>query len=133
MTMSKLPIRLVCFLAFLALGTPGGWAGGDLGGPDENPEDQGPTYFGFVRDARGAPIPDAKITANVKNGVSFITRTTAAGMYKIGSFSKQVNPDDVTISCAKDGYRQTRVFRRTSPKAKLDDKAIETECRMERG
>jgi hypothetical protein len=131
-TMSKLPIRPVCFLAFLALGTPGAWAAGDFGGPDENPEDQGPSYFGFVRDARGAPIPDAKVTANVKNGVSFITHTTAAGLYKLGAFSKQVNPGDITISCAKEGYRQTRVLKRPSPKAD-PSKPIEIECRMERG
>jgi hypothetical protein len=119
------------FLGCLALATamalPDAWAGGDMGGPDDHHEDEGPTFFGFVKDARGAPIPDAKVTANVKNGVSFITHTTSVGMYKIGSFSKQVNPADVTISCAKEGYRQTRVLRRPSPKA------IETECRMERG
>ena len=130
--MSKLPIGPVCFMALLALGAPAAWAGGDLGGADENPEDQGPAFFGFVRDARGAPIADAKVTANVKNGVSFITHTTAAGLYKIGSFSKQVNPSDVTISCAKDGYKQTRVIRRPTPKAE-PAKAIETECRLERG
>lgn len=129
--MSKLPTRPVCFLAFLALGTPGAWAGGEFGGPDENPEDQGPSYFGFVRDARGAPIPDAKVTANFKNGLSIITRTTATGMYKIGNLSKQVSSSEVTISCAKDGYRQTRVFRRTAAKAD-PSKPIETECRMER-
>lgn len=129
--MSKLPIRPVWFLAFLALGTPGAWAGGDLGGADENLEDQGPSYFGFVRDARGAPIGDAKVTASVKNGVSFITRSTAAGLYKFGGFSKQISPADVSISCAKDGYRQTRVLRRPPPKGEV--KAIETECRMERG
>ena len=131
--MSKLSIPLVSFLAFLALGTPGAWAAGDFGGPDEQLEDQGPSYFGFVRDARGAPIPDAKVTANIKNGVSYVTHTTAVGMYKIGSFSKQINPNDITISCAKDGYRQARLIRRSPPKPKPDDKAIETECRMERG
>ena len=95
-------------------------------------QDEGPSFFGFVKDARGAPIPDAKVTANVKGGVSFITHTTSVGMYKISNFSKQVNPQDVTISCAKEGYRQTRVLRRTAPKAE-PGKPVETECRMERG
>jgi len=130
--MSKLPIRPVCLLAFFALGAPGAWAGGDFGGPDEQVEDQGPSYFGFVRDARGAPISDAKVTASVKNGVSLITRTTAAGLYKIAGLSKQIKPDDVTISCAKEGYRQARVLKRPSPKAD-PSKPIEIECRMERG
>jgi hypothetical protein len=131
MAKSKFPARPACLLAFLALGAPAAWGGGDLVGADENPEDQGPSYFGFVKDARGAPVPDAKVTANVKNGVAFITRTTAAGLYKFGGFSKQINPDDVTIACAKEGYRQTRVVRRPPAKAGAA-KAIETECRLER-
>lgn len=108
------------------------FAGGDMLGDLDDHHDEGPSYFGFVKDARGAPVPDAKVTANVKNGVSFITRTTAAGLYKFAGFSKQIKPDDVTISCAKDGYKQTRVLRRPTPKSE-PVKAIETECRLERG
>ncbi len=130
MTTPKIPIRFAWFLAFLALGAPVAWGGGELAGDDEHPEDQGPSYFGFARDARGTPIGDVKVTANVKNGISFITRTTAAGLYKFGGFSKQIDPKDVSISCSKDGYRQIRVVRRPQPKGEV--KAIETECRMER-
>ena len=108
------------------------WAGAEMTGDLEDHHDEGPSYFGFVKDARGAPVPDAKVTASIKNGLTLITRTTTTGMYKIGGLSKQVNPNDVTISCAKDGYRQTRIFRRTPPKADAA-KPIETECRLERG
>ena len=101
-------------------------------GDDDHHDDEGPSYFGFVKDGRGAPVPDAKVTASVKNGVAYITRTTAAGLYKFAGFSKQINPNDVSISCAKDGYKQTRVLRRPAPKAETV-KAIETECRLERG
>ena len=128
--------RLDCLLACIALAmataSPAARAGGDMLGDLEDHHDEGPSYFGFVKDARGAPVPDAKVTANVKNGVAFITRTTAAGLYKFGGFSKQINPDDVTISCAKEGYKQTRVLRRPPAKAGAA-KAIETECRLERG
>ena len=106
-------------------------AGGDMLGDLDDHHDEGPSYFGFVKDARGAPVADAKVTANVKNGVSFITRTSAAGLYKVAGFSKQIKPDEVTISCAKDGYKQTRVLRRPTPKTEV--KAVETECRLERG
>jgi len=134
--MPKMPIRSGCLLPCLAAfafaaGSPASFAGGDMIDEDDH-HDEGPSYFGFVKDARGAPVADAKVTANVKNGVAFITRTTAAGLYKFGGFSKQVKPDDVTISCAKDGYKQTRVIRRPTPKAE-PAKAIETECRLERG
>jgi hypothetical protein len=63
--------------------------------------------------------------------VAFITRTTPAGLYKFAGFSKQISPNDVVISCAKDGYKQTRVVRRPVPKGEI--KAVETECRLERG
>lgn len=122
------------FLACIALaaGSTAALAGGELLGDLEDHHDEGPSYFGFVKDARGAPVADAKVTANVKNGVAFITRTTAAGLYKFGGFSKQISPEDVTISCAKEGYKQSRVIRRPVPKSE-PAKAIETECRLERG
>ena len=123
--------RSASLLSSLALASAA-FAGGEMLGDDDDHHDEGPSYFGFVKDARGAPVADAKVTANVKNGVSFITRTTAAGLYKFAGFSKQIKPDDVTISCAKDGYKQTRVLRRPTPKSE-PVKAIETECRLERG
>ena len=132
--MPKMPIRSGSFLACLALAafatSPAALAGGEMLGDDDH-HDEGPSFFGFVKDGRGAPVPDAKVTANVKNGIAFITRTTAAGLYKFAGFSKQINPNDVTISCAKDGYKQARVLRRPLPKGEV--KAVETECRLERG
>jgi hypothetical protein len=123
-------LRSAFLLASLAF-TPAALAGGEMLGDLDDHHDEGPSYFGFVKDARGAPVADAKVTANVKNGVAFITRTTAAGLYKFAGFSKQIKPDDVTISCAKDGYKQARVLRRPVPKGEV--KAVETECRLERG
>jgi hypothetical protein len=125
-------IRSASFLAFALAASPAAIAGGEMLGDLEDHHDEGPSYFGFVKDARGAPVADAKVTANVKNGIAFITRTTAAGLYKFAGFSKQISPGDVTISCAKDGYKQSRVIRRPTPKAE-PAKAIETECRLERG
>jgi hypothetical protein len=116
----------------LAASSPAAFAGGEMLGDLDDHHDEGPSYFGFVKDARGTPVADAKVTANVNNGVALITRTTAAGLYKFAGFSKQIRPEDVTISCAKDGYRQTRVIRRPTPKSE-PAKAIETECRLERG
>jgi len=137
---SKPLLRPAGLLACLALALTGAgslaWAGGELGMPDDNHDDEGPSYFGFVKDARGNPVPDAKVSASVKNGVTLVTHTTALGLYKIGGLSKDVNPNDVTISCAKEGYRQTRVLRRTAPgpgKSPDKPKPIETECRLERG
>ena len=108
------------------------WAGGGINDePDERNADDGPTYFGFVKDARGAPIPTAKVTVKIKNGIAYVMHTGVLGIYKIRGLGKQVSPDDVLVSCAKEGYRQTRVFRRPVPKGK-PVKAVETECRLER-
>ena len=123
-------IRSAALLASLAF-PHAALAGGEMLGDLDDHHDEGPSYFGFVKDARGAPVADAKVTANVKNGVAFITRTTPAGLYKFAGFSKQISPNDVVISCAKDGYKQTRVVRRPVPKGEI--KAVETECRLERG
>jgi hypothetical protein len=39
------------------------WAGGaGFGDDDDNSEEEGPSYFGFVRDTSRATIPDAKVT-----------------------------------------------------------------------
>jgi len=106
-------------------------AGADMGSPDDV-HDEGPNFFGFVKDSRGAPVGDAKVVAEVKKlNVSLITRTTAAGLYRFTGFSKQTKPEDVVISCSKEGYKQTRVLRR--PVAKADPPKVETECRLERG
>ena len=132
----KIPFRSVCFTACLTLAMTGlwsdAWAGGGINDePDERNADDGPTYFGFVKDARGMPISAAKVTVKVKNGIAYVMHTGALGIYKIRGFGKQISPDDVTVSCAKDGYKQTRVFRRPLARGK-PVKAVETECRLER-
>src|SRR5262249_48120572 len=115
----------------LGLGFPAaGWGGGSMD-EDEASADEGPSFFGFVRDARGLGVGDAKVTAELKGRGALITRTNVLGSYKIPGFGKDVNPDDVTITCSKDGYQQTTVMRRTMPGA--DPKApIETECTLRR-
>jgi hypothetical protein len=131
----KVPLRSVCFLACLTLAAVGAWSGAWAGGgindePHEHNEDDGPTYFGFVKDPRGTPVSTAKVTVKIKNGIAYVMHTDKLGLYKLRGLGKLVNPDDVMISCAKDGYRQTRIFRRPLPKGK-PVKSVETECRLE--
>ena len=106
-------------------------AGGEMGGADEHP-DEGIVFFGFVKDGRGAPIANAKVTATMKSGNTFIVQTSATGLYRLPTFSKDLNPAEVVIACSKEGYKQTRVTRRPVAKAN-PPKPVETECRMERG
>jgi len=109
------------------------WAGGSgFGDDDDASEDEGPAYFGFVKDANGATMPDAKVTVAVKDRGGVVTRTDALGAYKVPGFGKEIDPKDVEISCEKEGFKQTRTLRRGLPPP--DSKIpIETECTMQRG
>jgi hypothetical protein len=107
------------------------WAGGsDDEAPDAH-QDNGPSYFGFVKDQSGRPVPDAKVMAEIKGRGSVITRTNGAGIYKLPGFGKEVAPSNVAISCTKDGYKHTRSVTRTAP-SKTPLSAIEVLCSMQR-
>lgn len=132
--MLKAAQHFVCAIAMIALGAidlPLAYAGGGINEPHEHSEEDGPTYFGFVRDMRNAPINDVKITLKIASGLTYVTRTDRSGIYRVRGLGKQVNPNDVVITCSKDGYTQTRVLRRPNPRGKAV-KSIETECRMQR-
>ena len=107
-----------------------------VAGPGERDEDpdEGLIIFGFVKDARGAPVADAKVSAQVKGGgATFYVTTGKTGAYRFPFFNSSVNPADIVIACSKQGYKQTRVTRR--PVVKKPDGATpaETECRLEQG
>jgi hypothetical protein len=107
------------------------WAGGaGFGDDNDTSAETGPSYFGFVRDTNGATVPGAKVTVAVKNRSSVITRTDALGTYKVPGFGTDVNPKDVEISCDKQGYKQARVVRRSSPSTNTKI-PVETECTLQ--
>jgi len=131
----KLAIGRRGFVAAVALAvssmiSPPAWPGGNADEPDSH-QDDGPRYFGFVKETSGKVIPDAKVTAEIKGLGAVIARTDATGIYKLPGFGTHISPNNVTISCAKDGYKQTRIVRRPPP-AKKPVTAIETECTMQR-
>jgi len=85
------------------------------GMPDEENDQQIPSkaIVGFVRDASGDALPDAKVVATFKVGnTDLITRSDATGHYRIPGFSKDTTADNVEVSCSKDGYRQTESRKR---------------------
>jgi Carboxypeptidase regulatory-like domain len=126
--------RSIPFVALLALAAAlaaGAARAGSDSDPHEHNPDEGPSYFGFVKDAGGVPVRDAKVSASYKNSLTLVTRTNATGSYRVNGFKKDVNPSDVTISCAKDGYKQVRVIRFPLPKGRPVT-AVETECRLQR-
>ena len=109
------------------------WAGGaGFGDDDDVSEDEGPSYFGFVKDTNGATMPDAKVTVGIKDRGGVVTRTDALGAYKVPGFGKDIDPKDVEISCDKQGYRQLRTLRRMPPPGGNAKIPVETECTMQR-
>lgn len=103
-----------------------------IGDDDDNSEEEGPSYFGFVKDTNGSTMPDAKVTVGIKDRGGVVTRTDALGAYKVPGFGKEVDPKDVEIACDKQGYKQIRILRRMrSPTADVKI-PIETECTLQR-
>jgi len=92
-------------------------------------EGKGPAYFGFVRDARGSPVPDARVALQPKTGDAIVLKTNVLGLYRT-HISKEARPDEVSVSCEKNGYKQTNVVRRTPPGSTAP--LIETNCTLQR-
>jgi hypothetical protein len=125
-------LRVTLIAAFM-LALPGLLCAGGVGfgDDDDTSADEGPSYFGFVREVDGPGVADAKVTAELKDRGALVTRTDIMGVYKIPGFGKDINPDDVTISCAKEGFKEANVLRR--PRAEGDTKdPIEVECYLKR-
>src|SRR5215207_9298743 len=105
------------------------FAGGDDYDASNDTEGAGPAYFGFVRDHRGSPVSDAQVMLRPKSGEPIAIKTNVLGLYR-SQINKDVTPDDVTVSCEKNGYKQEKVYRRTPPGGK--DMFIETDCTLRR-
>jgi hypothetical protein len=112
----------------LALTVPA-WANGGsfFDEEDEHGDNVGPSYFGFVKETNGKLIPDAVITATIKEMNSSVTaRTNVMGVYRIPGFAKSIDPKQVDINCSKSGYKQTARVQRPSP----PNAPIEVSCTM---
>ena len=97
-------------------------------GEDSDTND-GPSYFGFVRDSDGSPVSGARVTAAPQAGGSLVTRSNSMGIYKIPGFAKEIDPKTVDITCAKDGYKQGDVLRRGQGDAK---DPVEVDCTLQK-
>jgi hypothetical protein len=124
---SLIVASLAASLASLAAPLPAR-AGGVNFGEDSDTND-GPSYFGFVRDSDGSPVAGARVTAAPKAGGSLVTRSNSMGVYKIPGFAKEIDPKTVDISCAKDGYSQANVLRRGQADTK---DPVEIDCTLQK-
>jgi hypothetical protein len=129
MTLDRVWLRVALTLTFILVLPALSLAGGSGFGEDDSDDDNGPSYFGFVREVDGPGIADAKVTAALKDRGALVTRTDIMGVYKIPGFGKEVDPKDITISCAKEGYKETSVERRPGSDPK---DPVEIECYLQK-
>ncbi len=126
---SRLALLAVAMLGGLAAARAGGQM--TFGDNTNTSANDGPPFFGFVRDADGAAVGDARVTATVKSGGAVVTTSNSIGVYKVAGFAKSINPDDIVISCSKDGYKQANVVRRPNASGDMKD-PIEVDCVLQK-
>ena len=95
---------------------------------DERDENEGPVYFGFVRDSSGVGVGGAKVSLTA-DSLSLVTQTNVLGAFKL--IIVGTDPNAAELSCSKDGYRQVDTLRRSPPNS--DPKAsVEIDCTLQR-
>jgi len=114
---------------------PGGAAraGGESFGPDEEAQAGGMRFFGFVKDAKGNVVPDAKIVVEVKGrNASLVMRANGDGNYHLPALGKDMTPENVTITCSKEGYKSATgmVMSSTTPAGGIP--TVEVDCILAR-
>ena len=116
--------------ALAAFGLTCGLSGTALaGGSTLDDGDNHAYYFGSVKDTNGAAVENAKVKVQAKT-LALMTQSDITGAYKLPILAFQTNPDDVTFSCSKDGYRQIDVSRRSAPGGDGKD-PIEIDCTLQ--
>ncbi len=130
--MFRLTMAGVLCLGLTAIASQNAFAGGgSFDSMDDDDADAGPPYVGDVKDNKGNPVADAKVTVMVKAfNSSLVLRADDQGHFHVKGFDKSVNPDEVEISCGMDGYKPFALNRQptgTDPKS-----AIEITCLLEK-
>jgi Carboxypeptidase regulatory-like domain len=118
---------VLILVAVMALGVSPARSGGM---PDEEADQLMPSkaIVGFVKDAGGNTVADAKVVVTFKAGnTDLIARSDATGHFRIPGFSKDATADSVEMVCSKSGYGQSTVLKRR-PAATSAIAPIEIDC-----
>jgi hypothetical protein len=130
--MTKIQARIVAVAMIGLVVLPvAALAGGELTDEDDiDDPDKTTGPYGFVKDTRGAVVPEATVTVDIKNRGQLVTQTNLLGAYKIPTFGIVIKPEEVTISCKKDGYKMVNATERlgiTDPNG-----GFEVECVLQK-
>ena len=111
---------------------PGHAFGGGLemeGGEDDH--DHGAPFFGEAKDVQGMkPVYGVQVKAEVTGRrFTLFVNTNDEGRFKLPGFGKDVDPENVAVTCKKDGYRTIEVVRRRLSSAA--DSPVEVECLLD--
>jgi hypothetical protein len=104
--------------------------GNESEGMDDH--EHGAPFFGEAKDVSTMkPLPGVVVKAKVINGRlgTILINTNIEGRFKLPGFGKTVDPANVEISCAKQGYRTLDVIRRRV--ASDFDAPVEIECLLD--
>jgi hypothetical protein len=129
MNRGKAWIAAVALIGLAVVVPAGAWAGGELTDEDHDDGDTTSGPYGFVKDTRGNALAEATVTVDIKNRGQLVTQTNILGAYKIPTFGIHIKPEEVSISCKKDGYKQMSVVERgmADPNG-----GFEVECTMQK-
>jgi hypothetical protein len=96
----------------------------------EKDEFNGPSFFGEAKEVGSLrPVQNVQVKAELgEQRVS--TYTSDEGSFKIPGFGKDTVADDVTITCAKEGFRTLDISRRRLSGAA--DAPVVVECLLEK-
>jgi hypothetical protein len=123
---STLVVMLLALAAIAASSVTSG-AGESLSERDEL--ESGPFFFGTAREV-GTLKPMQNVQIKAQLGTRrMLVNTNNEGRFKLPSFGLETVADDVTVSCAKEGYSQVNVSRRKMSNAA--DSPIAIDCLLE--
>lgn len=81
------------------------------------PKDDGTHFVGSVRDEQGKPLKAARVALNIPgHNVTFVLWTDSQGRYRSTSIARTVDPNNVNLKAAKDGYTPLKTLDRKSAK-----------------
>jgi hypothetical protein len=120
-------IPFVVLIAFAAIASGKSSAGEALSERDEEP---GLSFFGEVKEVGSLrSIEHVQVKAEL-GARRIMVQTNIEGRFKLHpNFGKDVLPDSITISCAKEGYQTIDVSRRRMSSAA--DAPVEVDCLLE--